>query len=260
MTSPVEIETTQLLAARLKTTFELNAPSEGDVLYRMTLAKERARLSGWRRQRLAPLIWGAAAAFLISGSALAVAVQTGAVHVSGKFNDSEKKRPELVQHANTAELVGHLEDKPDSPLASPSEDANTVEAAVAVEAAAPSKPARASTRISDATSFQRSSEAPATPDEIRASWERVAHALQKGDDAKAHEEARSLAQSTDPQTRDGARLVQLRIELGGEVAGTITATAAQRALAEELTHSGATPSIRASSRRLLMRMTSAEEK
>ncbi len=265
-------EVMKIRAQRMKTAFDVNALSEAEVFYRMTLAKERGRLDGRRRQRVAPLIWGAVAAFLCSGSALAIAIQTGSLHLTPPSTPVEiQELPSQTPPAHSVPLSPYSRD---TRIAAPtreqdldqdepreaSELGEVINSQRSFKARATSKPSNHAIHSPDIRALPSHEPAPVTPEEISASWERVAGALREGDDSKARQEVDGLVQSDDAETRDSARLIQLRIELGSATAGTIPATLAQRALAESLAEHGATASIRASARRLLKRMTDVKEK
>jgi hypothetical protein len=86
-----------------------------------------------------------------------------------------------------------------------------------------------------------------------ASWESAAQAMRAGDRAETVRILSELSRSEDPETRDGARLVQLRSLIGGSSGGPDAAQLSDEARTqlETLAQSGATASIRASARTLL---------
>jgi hypothetical protein len=81
-------------------------------------------------------------------------------------------------------------------------------------------------------------------------WAALAAALRDGNDAEARALVTSLQKSTDPETRDHARLTAVRLQLpaGGSQADL---SAEMRADLSDLAEHGASSSIRASARRLL---------
>jgi hypothetical protein len=116
----------------------------------------------------------------------------------------------------------------------------------------PALPAREASSPSKRTAEEREAavaEAPPPGIDDTARWARVTEAMRKHDWAAAQTALRPLAESQDAETRDGARLVQIRLELGASGGGAVDPRwlADLRALASK----GSTSSIRASARRLL---------
>lgn len=129
-------------------------------------------------------------------------------------------------------------------------DADTDNRALeAKKAPMPSRPALKSTQGSNAVSGADPPNDKATSQaDVNARWARVTDAMRKQDWTTAKTALEPLIASTDPETKDGARLVRIRLELGA-TAGTLSSSL----LAElsDLATAGSTSSIRASARRLL---------
>jgi hypothetical protein len=84
-----------------------------------------------------------------------------------------------------------------------------------------------------------------------ARWARVTEAMRKGDWEAAKLALAPLSASGDPETKDSARLLRIRLELGTSENQTLEPR--WEAELSELARSGSTSSIRASARRLLER-------
>jgi len=82
-----------------------------------------------------------------------------------------------------------------------------------------------------------------------ARWARVTEAMRKGDLEGAKLALAPLSESHDPETKDSARLLRIRLELGTSENQTLDPR--WQAELAELARSGSTSSIRASARRLL---------
>lgn len=82
-----------------------------------------------------------------------------------------------------------------------------------------------------------------------ARWARVTEAMREGDWEAAKVALDSLSAKGDPETKDSARLLRIRIELSSS--GNQTLEPRWQAELSELARSGSTSSIRASARRLL---------
>jgi hypothetical protein len=117
--------------------------------------------------------------------------------------------------------------------------------------ASASLPARAHVRHQGPTQLHTDIPVPAVPTQADtdAGWARVTEAMRKRDWEAAKIALEPLTNSVDEETRDGARLVRIRLELGAAQG----APPDQRWLTDlaELAASGSTSSIRASARRLL---------
>lgn len=114
-----------------------------------------------------------------------------------------------------------------------------------------SRPARADVTRQAQTQLRTDVVAPSPPAqaETNARWARVTESMRKRDWEAAKIALEPLTNSPDAETRDGARLVRVRLELGRAQG----ASPDQRWLADlaDLATSGSTSSIRASARRLL---------
>jgi hypothetical protein len=87
------------------------------------------------------------------------------------------------------------------------------------------------------------------PSDTDARWARVTEAMRKRDWEAAKLALAPLSTSLDPETKDSARLVRIRLELSAS--GNQALDPTWQAELSELATSGATSSIRASARRLL---------
>lgn len=230
--------------------FDANEPLESAVVLRLAAAREKRRSfrsEGRIRRRFA---WGAALSMLcLCGTALGVAVKVGVIQLGPLTVDSPPASESSSR--GTASPNGRTVGKQADSVPPINEDSDV--------AAEPTKtePASAGPRhssVQDERSPGQGSDAIETPEQREATWQEVADAMRAGQDERAKEAIDPLEKSEDPETRDGAELVRLRIELGSRNAGTLHATSAQRARLQRLARHGATPSIRASARRLIGRL------
>lgn len=113
-----------------------------------------------------------------------------------------------------------------------------------------------STRVAAPPKQDPGAAAPAAlaPEPSGASWQAVAEALRSGNREKATSLLDDLARSSDPEVRDAAELVRLQSALreAGAQTPTKPPTTAELGRLEALARTGATASIRASARKLLV--------
>jgi hypothetical protein len=247
------------LSRRMRTTFEASLPNEEDIVRRVSAGREartRARRTSgaarsndaffaqWRelasRPRLAALGLALAAAAAFSFWSLS---EDPAVRIGPSLaKDLESGYPRVPlalpssPEADDAWLLREDATREDAARGEP------IPALPAREALSP--PKRAAEKLEAAML-----ETPPPGIDDTARWARVTEAMRKRDWVAAQTALRPLVESQDAETRDGARLVQIRLELGASEGSAVD----QRWLADlrVLAAQGSTSSIRASARRLL---------
>jgi len=215
-------------------------------LARSHTSRHKAHASGWLPNiagrniagRKSAVVGGLLAAALVVG-ALAYgpwSTQTESVTIGPSLAHDLKVRPRTSRTADAraseqkrADTKQAKGERGRSPVPAPSEARPHDRSLPAARALAPS---------------------PATaPGDADARWARVTEAMRKGDWEAAKVALAPLSASGDPETKDSARLLRIRLELGTSENQTLEPK--WEAELSELARSGSTSSIRASARRLL---------
>ncbi len=258
-------------ALRMAEVFEANEPADSAVVLRLAAAREKRRLARGETRMRRRYAWGGALAMVcFGGTALGLAVQTGYVKVGPVQVDTPEVRgtpkrsgnrgswPSAAGEIAPDELgVDEVQARPNETTSSehgrPISKGFEVVPVTDERSPVPSEAAQATDDRGDVG--RNASEERQNGEATNATrWQEVAGAMRNGEDERAREAIAPLKESDDPETRDSAELVQLRIELGIHQSGVLHATSSQRTRLQRLVEQGASATIRASARRLQGRL------